>query len=397
MLLAFNIHYSACGHCGQTEYRLLSSLQAVSNPDEDHDVVSMEVIIAEGKFCPGCFVKSVPWALAPPRPDPWRIPFHGLTFGLRELQESEILFRNAEGLFKKAGNDLLSFIGSGYVMMNTQALEALTRVEWLLASNVLWRIAHPEKPQPTKAQRNFVLQLGTVLDFDIILRKWMKKKCNCDRRALLRALVPKVNRLPEAEDLSKQSKEDGPKEDQSCTICGEHLLDLQSSGKGEPCVRTSCGHLFGEDCLFTWLEKNATCPNCRCVILPITENRETLHVLYAAADTRPTPSWLTTIIGCDPEAVRREIVLHVSSAPINAFLQNLDLLLLIFGFPLIPRGRRGEDDDGPPAVPILLAENIFFTLQGEDDELDDDEQRLIDFRNLPFDRQHHQGEEEELD
>lgn len=42
---------------------------------------------------------------------------------------------------------------------------------------------------------------------------------------------------------------DGP-----CTIC----LD-----RDESCVETPCRHVFGSDCLRTWMKRSPTCPMCR--------------------------------------------------------------------------------------------------------------------------------------
>ena len=50
-------------------------------------------------------------------------------------------------------------------------------------------------------------------------------------------------------------------EDRDCNIC---LLELEDH---EDCKGTAgqldCGHIFGRECLFTWVEENSSCPMCR--------------------------------------------------------------------------------------------------------------------------------------
>jgi len=44
--------------------------------------------------------------------------------------------------------------------------------------------------------------------------------------------------------------------DYMCSICTEYIPVHQR-------VFTSCGHIFHEQCICTWIQKSRTCPNCR--------------------------------------------------------------------------------------------------------------------------------------
>ena len=50
-------------------------------------------------------------------------------------------------------------------------------------------------------------------------------------------------------------------EEASCTICLDEL------NNGEPIVKLSCNHKFHENCAYSWLDKNNTCPMCRKIII----------------------------------------------------------------------------------------------------------------------------------
>jgi hypothetical protein len=66
-------------------------------------------------------------ALDDPFPDPMRGPLSG--FGVREYQESEAIWRNAEAFIETADNDLLHFVGPNHELINNDAMEALNRIE----------------------------------------------------------------------------------------------------------------------------------------------------------------------------------------------------------------------------------------------------------------------------
>ena len=57
----------------------------------------------------------------------------------------------------------------------------------------------------------------------------------------------------EYETLSREDKNDN----KSCVICFEEYKDESIISKLE------CKHIFHENCLNTWIDKNQTCPLCR--------------------------------------------------------------------------------------------------------------------------------------
>lgn len=59
----------------------------------------------------------------------------------------------------------------------------------------------------------------------------------------------------------------------SCTICLEVL------GSNESVVSTTCGHVFHEKCLVSWVEKSKTCAQCRA---PLTSDN--FHKLFLEID-----------------------------------------------------------------------------------------------------------------
>lgn len=67
----------------------------------------------------------------------------------------------------------------------------------------------------------------------------------------------------------------GP-EDQHCNICfleycGPHAYLNPYASEGEVPVKLPCNHIFGADCLTTWLSENDSCPCCRSTLYSITE------------------------------------------------------------------------------------------------------------------------------
>jgi hypothetical protein len=64
-----------------------------------------------------------------------------------------------------------------------------------------------------------------------------------------------------------------------CTICHMPLGQVDSLGAIELAYQTSCNHIFGRQCITTWLKGNNTCPICRSQLaipreLAITEEEE---------------------------------------------------------------------------------------------------------------------------
>jgi ankyrin repeat protein len=72
----------------------------------------------------------------------------------------------------------------------------------------------------------------------------------------------------------------GQQDQQSCSICLEDVIE----GTDGIC-KTTCNHLFHEECLYPWLDQHNTCPNCRTVITtgatrPVEQQPEIEQVAY---------------------------------------------------------------------------------------------------------------------
>lgn len=83
---------------------------------------------------------------------------------------------------------------------------------------------------------------------------------NADVDALASQLLDEIE-ISGPPPLSKEQIEAIPlitvSTEQQCTVC---IIDLRV---GDAAKRLPCEHLFHEKCIVPWLEKQASCPNCR--------------------------------------------------------------------------------------------------------------------------------------
>lgn len=73
-------------------------------------------------------------------------------------------------------------------------------------------------------------------------------------------------------------------EDRNCPICWEPFRE------GESAIRTSCKHVFGSECLQTWLCDENTCPQCRRPIFDESDEAEFDDMIDRVLDS-PTEAW----------------------------------------------------------------------------------------------------------
>jgi len=73
-----------------------------------------------------------------------------------------------------------------------------------------------------------------------------------------------------------------------CTICKDDMLN-----KSLAIITTACGHIYHEDCLTKWFDRQITCPTCR-------RNCGELTTLY--------PNTIDVPTNCDEEILRQQII-----------------------------------------------------------------------------------------
>ncbi|PVH80110.1 hypothetical protein DL98DRAFT_588656 [Cadophora sp. DSE1049] len=95
-------------------------------------------------------------------------------------------------------------------------------------------------------------------------------------------------------------------EDRDCNICRECLGVPNEKGLVESLVKTDCNHLFGDQCLYSWIRDHETCPLCRHPLLTFAEG-ETLYLekVKAAREATRMPNWLINLSGHDLAEVKK--------------------------------------------------------------------------------------------
>lgn len=162
-------------------------------------------------------------------------------------------------------------------------------------------------------------------------------------------------------------------EDGGCAICMEPYV----TGCGSDVVRLPCGHLFGSQCLSTWLSTEAdTCPMCRAVLFEVPPDLYyTSSVLDLDDNPRPTLHPMRLAGGRDPVDFLDYLV------DINILLkeqreQHPDQPMLILDTTWGPVEARGFRRAGRPrpeeqsfAEVVLKISKRFFTAGEPDEEI----------------------------
>ena len=73
--------------------------------------------------------------------------------------------------------------------LNENAERALILAEWILASDILYGIAHSDQPQPSAFVKEFAVRLRTVLKINFILKVSVESRANINHATRLRSLV----------------------------------------------------------------------------------------------------------------------------------------------------------------------------------------------------------------
>ncbi|KAK0110051.1 hypothetical protein ONS95_002711 [Cadophora gregata] len=97
-----------------------------------------------------------------------------------------------------------------------------------------------------------------------------------------------------------------PAEDSNCNICLQHLGVSDGDSVAECLVKTRCNHLFGDQCIYSWIQDNETCPMCRHRLLSFSEGEE-MYIREARAQRELTgvPNWLVRLTGFNIEGIRQ--------------------------------------------------------------------------------------------
>jgi hypothetical protein len=284
MCISHSIHYVQCGHLSQASYR------ACSRPTACGQVMHVEQFIDEG-FCTPCFIsypdpRSTPtYTQLTPESLIWNPP--GYLFTTKEQAEARLILERATEHMKDNHLDLLALVGTEFQQVGKSATAAIYRVNWLLNSH-FWKQVN-EGSVPSHQERMLILQLRTFVE------TWMLEETA--------AYLISPRRATHLQSLLTPVKIEALECDETdCAICSEVLGATNQEGNSEQAVKTPCGHLFGEHCIKSWLEENDNCPCCRGHIISNTDVYQQFWIAEAAAaETRGTPSWLITFVGCEPK------------------------------------------------------------------------------------------------
>jgi hypothetical protein len=116
-----------------------------------------------------------------------------VVLGPEEQETAANLWRNSEELVQT--NHFLEFIGSKHETLSLSARHALIMTESTLALDVLYCIGQLYLPQPTDAQRIFVLQLRSIVEFDTMLKVSRQQDADVNHFDRLRSPMPEVHVL----------------------------------------------------------------------------------------------------------------------------------------------------------------------------------------------------------
>lgn len=64
-------------------------------------------------------------------------------------------------------------------------------------------------------------------------------------------------------------------EDRGCAICQEQMLpryEYMDSSQRESAAKLMCGHVFGHQCILSWLIEHDSCPTCRMDVVMTVED-----------------------------------------------------------------------------------------------------------------------------
>jgi len=70
-----------------------------------------------------------------------------------------------------------------------------------------------------------------------------------------------------------------------CTICINEFII------GENVRQLICDHYFHDECVRGWLQRHATCPNCRRVLTGLINQRMNYRIVLNSDETSPTFEW----------------------------------------------------------------------------------------------------------
>ncbi|PVH80109.1 hypothetical protein DL98DRAFT_532318 [Cadophora sp. DSE1049] len=157
-----------------------------------------------------------------------------------------------------------------------------------------WREVITGKRSPSLVKRRLLVQIRMYL-----MSQGLKEMARIHflreaHKSIRPTLLMTVLRSVDLDDLAD--------EDSDCTICTLPLGNPDGIVKPEIPVKTPCGHIFGNQCICTWIRDNATCPNCRRELLSLTASQSVLAGQQEISRSQvPMPMFLYRILGLDPD------------------------------------------------------------------------------------------------
>ncbi|CZT13781.1 uncharacterized protein RCO7_09112 [Rhynchosporium graminicola] len=217
---------------------------------------------------------------------------------------AESMLRRAESNLAKE-DELYSFENQVTPEEVSASIHRLQNYALNLLGALFWHQVIEEKEAPDKFFRLLIIQVKNymfALWHQVTVNKLtVRKKARTGRPSYLEAkvLFPSITSL-EADE-------------RDCAICGDQIGIANADGVTEYLVKTSCGHVFGVQCLSQWILDNESCPYCRGSLLTFDESEVNLkkEANNVRRNTLP-PAWLMTLFGITSRSMKRDMVLSRS-------------------------------------------------------------------------------------
>ncbi|PVH80108.1 hypothetical protein DL98DRAFT_532317 [Cadophora sp. DSE1049] len=264
MCLTQGIYYDQCMH-------IVTILHHCGNVRDDCPL--REVQTAYDIFCEDCFLL----------PDPRDSPFHVTEDGERYTGPAcprflfdEFRQETARRLWAQARDHMHDHPNDLYVFVDAErdvkeplpdlARRMLGGIHLILMCD-FWMRLDTENPC-TLSEKTLILQLQLASEYNHYKQEFFAitepEKQPRERKDVI------------ADALIGASLED-TKDDDQCSICMTRFITDSEDGSIEFPVKVKrCGHIFGAECIKTWLETRSNCPVCRAEVL-----RYENHELYS--------------------------------------------------------------------------------------------------------------------
>ncbi|KAK0110049.1 hypothetical protein ONS95_002709 [Cadophora gregata] len=260
------MHYSQCLHV-RTQFRQCSSMMHYYPPRKHKSHYD--------RFCPQCLLLPDPRDSGLHRTEDgsrYRGPAARprLPFDSSRQEAARRLWLQARAHIHDHPNDATVFVVPENDLnepLPKLGRQMLAGIHLLLLYDFWKRLDGPDPC--TMPQRMLIVQLQTALEYN-----------ECKERMTYRGpeKQPRTRNEIIADSLMGIGVEDIKNYD-VCSICCSKLHPVTEDGTTEPPVKTKqCGHVFGENCIKSWLDTNSTCPRCWAEILKLQNHELYRHV-----------------------------------------------------------------------------------------------------------------------